>query len=145
MRLTILACLISLPLVPALAQSPDGEALFGTHCAACHAKPTEEKTPTRAAMATLTPNAIVEALTDGAMRIQGQPLTPAERTAIAERVTGRPVVAASRATGAGLCAAGAAFSPVGSTQRCGTAGAPTRTTRGSRTTPAAFPPRTSGN
>src|SRR5690349_2718194 len=113
MRPTILACLISLPFAPALAQSPDGEALFTAHCAMCHVNPTEEKTPTRAAMATLTPNAIVEALTDGAMRIQGQPLSPTERTAIAERVTGRPVVAASRATGAGLCAAGSPFSPAG--------------------------------
>ena len=113
MRLTILTCLICLPLAPALAQPPDGEALFGMHCAACHVNPTEEKTPTRAALATLAPNAIVEALTDGAMRIQGQPLTPAERTAIAERVTGRQVVAAVQATGAGLCPAGAPFSPVG--------------------------------
>jgi polyvinyl alcohol dehydrogenase (cytochrome) len=113
MRLTLLACMIALPYLPAAGQTVDGETLFATHCAACHEKPTEEKTPTRAALATLSPNAIVDALTDGAMRIQGQPLTDAERRAIAERVTGRQVVAASLATGAGTCSVGGAFSPVG--------------------------------
>ncbi len=76
MRLIALIPTVGAALLAAktLAQAPDGEALFATHCAACHVNPTEEKVPTRAAMAALSPNAIVEALTDGSMRIQGQPL-----------------------------------------------------------------------
>ena len=103
MRFVTLLALISMaaPFAPATAQAPDGEALFAMHCAACHVNPVEEKVPTRAAMATLSPNAIVEALTEGSMRIQGQPLTPAERAAIAERLTGRPVLTASQSTGGG--------------------------------------------
>jgi hypothetical protein len=46
-------------------------------------------------MGALAPNAVVEALTDGTMRIQGQALTQPERVAIAELVTGRPVLAAT--------------------------------------------------
>jgi polyvinyl alcohol dehydrogenase (cytochrome) len=112
MRFVTLLALISMaaPFAPATAQAPDGEALFAMHCAACHVNPVEEKVPTRAAMATLSPNAIVEALTEGSMRIQGQPLTPAERAAIAERLTGRPVLAASQSSGGDMCAAGARFS-----------------------------------
>lgn len=96
----LLGCLLALP---SFAQTPDGEALFAQHCAACHANPTEEGVPTRAAMGTLAPNAIVESLTEGTMRLQGEPLTRAQRVAIAERVTGRPVLAASAASTQGLC------------------------------------------
>jgi len=71
------ALLGSLPLALAgvagvsLAQAPNGDALFTTHCAACHLNPTEKDVPTRATMATLAPNSIVESLNEGTMRIQG--------------------------------------------------------------------------
>lgn len=87
----------------AAAQAPNGEALFAEHCAACHSNPIEDDVPTRAAMATLSANAIVESLTEGTMRLQGQALTPAERVAIAELVTGRPVLAATAPLQQGLC------------------------------------------
>ena len=94
------AALLGAPL--ALAQAPDGEGLFRTHCAACHTNPVQADIPTRQTMGTLSPNAIVQSLTEGTMRIQGQPLTPGERTAIAELVTGRRVAAAAnRAATAG--------------------------------------------
>jgi polyvinyl alcohol dehydrogenase (cytochrome) len=87
-----------------MAQSPDGDALFTQHCAICHANPAPDTDiPTREALATLGPNAIVASLTEGTMRIQGEPLSPAERVAIAERVAGRPVTAASTPPAAGLC------------------------------------------
>ena len=94
---------------PALAQAPNGEALFATHCAACHVNPIEDDIPNRQAMRTLAPNAIVESLTDGTMRIQGQPLTAAERIAIAELLTGQAVIAASTSPGGGACTAAAPF------------------------------------
>ncbi|HET7609884.1 MAG TPA: c-type cytochrome, partial [Gammaproteobacteria bacterium] len=96
MRTTLITLsLASLTSFSVSSQAPNGEALFTQHCAACHLNPAEEKIPTRAAMATLAPNAIVESLTDGTMRIQGQALSPPERVAIAELVTGRPVLAAT--------------------------------------------------
>ncbi|HLF12991.1 MAG TPA: PQQ-binding-like beta-propeller repeat protein, partial [Gammaproteobacteria bacterium] len=100
---TVPALLCSLFCATALAQTPNGEALFQTHCAACHTNPIEADIPTRQAMAVLTPNAIVESLTDGTMRLQGMPLTPAERVAIAELVTGRQLAAQSSAPATGLC------------------------------------------
>ena len=90
-------------------QAPNAEALFTQHCAACHLNPTDEKAPTRAAMAALAPNAVVETLTDGTMRIQGQALSPGERVAIAELVTGRPVLAASARLDQGMCTASTPF------------------------------------
>ena len=113
MRITISTTLLlgSALGLHALAQGPNGEALFAQHCAACHLNPTEDDVPTRAEMGTLAANTIVESLTDGTMRLQGQALTPAERVAIAELVTGRQVLAASTAPIAGLCTAGGAFTP----------------------------------
>jgi polyvinyl alcohol dehydrogenase (cytochrome) len=131
MRVVVLipAVTVSLLAAKALAQTPDGEALFATHCAACHVNPTEEKVPTRAAMAALSPNAIVETLTDGSMRIQGQPLSAAERATIARLLTGRPVVARSQSTGGGMCPAGARFSMMGAEGVWNGWGPDTRNTR----------------
>ncbi len=96
----------------AIAQAPDGEALFAQHCATCHANPAPDTDiPNRAAMGALGANAIVLSLTEGNMRIQGQPLSPAERVAVAERIAGRPVTVAANAPAGGLCSAS---SPLGS-------------------------------
>jgi polyvinyl alcohol dehydrogenase (cytochrome) len=111
MRTKIATLLLSVSALsaPALAQAPNGEALFAQHCAACHLTPVEDDIPTRAAMGTLAPNAIVESLTEGTMRLQGQPLTQPERIAIAELVTGRRVLAASAPVQLGLCTASAPY------------------------------------
>ncbi|HVS23158.1 MAG TPA: PQQ-binding-like beta-propeller repeat protein [Gammaproteobacteria bacterium] len=78
------------------AQARDGETLYAQHCAICHEHPTpENKAPPREALATLGPDAILASLTEGNMRIQGQPLSPAERAAVAERVAGRPLTVAT--------------------------------------------------
>ena len=112
----------------AWSQAPDPEALFAQHCAACVVNPVEDDVPTRAAMRTLAPNAIVDSLTEGTMRLQGQALTPAQRISIAELVTGRPVLAASAPTERGLCTA-ALLSPTSMQDRYGTAGDRIRATR----------------
>jgi polyvinyl alcohol dehydrogenase (cytochrome) len=93
--------LISMP--AAAQQPPDGEAVFGTYCAACHVDPPEDNIPVVAALAALTPNAVVASLTEGNMRIQGQALTPAQRAAVAEYLTGRAVTARTGALQQGLC------------------------------------------
>ena len=113
MRITISTTLLlgSVLGLPVSAQNPNGEALFGRHCAACHVNPTEDDVPTRAEMSTLATNSIVESLTEGTMRLQGQALTPAERIAVAELVTGRPVLAASTPPVQGQCIASGVFAP----------------------------------
>jgi polyvinyl alcohol dehydrogenase (cytochrome) len=115
MRTTLISSLsiASLTSFAAWGQTPNAEALFAQHCAACHVNPAEDDVPTRAAMGTLAPNAIVESLTEGTMRLQGQALTSDQRVAIAELVTGRPVLAASASLDRGLCTASTAFAGVG--------------------------------
>jgi polyvinyl alcohol dehydrogenase (cytochrome) len=111
MRTTLIMAfsIASLASFAASGQTPNAEALFTRHCAACHSNPTEDDVPTRAEMGTLTPNAIVESLTEGTMRIQGQALSSAERVAIAELVTGRPVLAATAPPNRGLCTSSPPF------------------------------------
>jgi polyvinyl alcohol dehydrogenase (cytochrome) len=105
MRLEILlpaAALLSITL-PASAQPRDGEAVFASDCAVCHVNPPKAGIPDVPAMAALSPNAILESLTDGSMRLQGQQLTAAERVAVAEFLAGRPVAARSGAFTTGMC------------------------------------------
>jgi polyvinyl alcohol dehydrogenase (cytochrome) len=80
-----------------------GESGFVQHCAACHAHPTDEKVPPVEALAAYSPNAIVAALTDGFMKIQGQALSAAEREAVAEYLTGRAVKTVKAGFDRGLC------------------------------------------
>lgn len=104
MRFVVVFVAGSLSAAAALAQAPNGEALFTQHCAVCHANPAPDTDiPTRQRMAQLGPDAIVASLTEGNMRIQGGPLSPAERVAVAELVAGRPVSARTAAPAAGLC------------------------------------------
>ncbi len=88
---------------PAAAQAPDGEALFEAHCAACHLADMVPRALAIDNMRALPPAAIVGALTDGAMQQQGAALSPAERHAIAEFITGRGV-AGDAGGPAGACA-----------------------------------------
>jgi polyvinyl alcohol dehydrogenase (cytochrome) len=93
----------------AIAQAPDAEVVFQTQCAACHVNPPEEDIPTAEALAAFEPNAIVESLTDGNMRLQGERLTREERVAVAEFLTGRAIVERTAELSAGLCSQDAAL------------------------------------
>jgi mono/diheme cytochrome c family protein len=75
----------------AAAQEPDGRTLFTAKCAGCHTADPEPQTraPTPQALTARSPEAIIDALTGGAMRYQGLSLSGAERRAIAEMLTGR--------------------------------------------------------
>ena len=96
---------------PVSAQNPDGEALFEEHCAACHRGDAFPRALAIDNMRALPPAAVVGALTNGAMQQQGSALSPAERVAVAEFITGRSV-SADADGGAGRCsAAGAAEWP----------------------------------
>lgn len=72
----------------ASAQAPNGEAVYRQHCAGCH-NGSLARMPSRDALKTLTPEHVETALSSFTMRRQGAALTPAERRAVAEYVTGR--------------------------------------------------------
>ena len=91
-------CVLALA-VPASAQ--DGRALFDARCATCHAG-TDPRTPTVASLRQRSPESIVDGLTTGAMRVQGNDLSVAERRAVAEYLAGR-AVAAITPSAAGMC------------------------------------------
>ncbi len=101
-----LAFAIAAPTSSMRAQTPDGDTVFAQHCAICHEHPTpENKAPPREALAQTGPDAILLAMTEGNMKIQGQTISAAERVAVAERVGGRKLTVAAAASEGGLCAA----------------------------------------
>ena len=73
----------------AVAQAPNGEAVYRQHCAGCH-NGSMPRMPSRDALKTLTPEHVETALSSFTMRRQGASLSLAERRAVAEYVTGRP-------------------------------------------------------
>src|SRR5262245_38231540 len=84
--------------VPAAAQTnaPDGAAVFTRVCAGCH-KPGQSEVPPPEVLRALTPEAIVNSLTNGKMSVQGNSLTAAERAAVAQFLTGRTAAATTTA------------------------------------------------
>ena len=79
--------------VPALAGAqqavPSGAAVYKQHCASCH-EGTLPRMPTRQALGSMSPEHIESELAAFSMRRQGAALSPAERRAVAEFLTGRP-------------------------------------------------------
>lgn len=67
----------------------DGAALYREHCAVCHDTKSSDRAPDRSALQQMPPRSIVKVLEIGAMRMVAGSLTPAERDAIAEYLTGR--------------------------------------------------------
>ncbi len=63
--------------------------LFGDSCAGCHSDAESGRTPGRFSLGQLSPRAIVAALTDGAMRAEGETLTADEHVMLAEYLSGR--------------------------------------------------------
>lgn len=75
-----------------------GQRVFSEHCAVCHTGAPDSRAPAPGELGEFSPQAIVRALTDGAMRYQGYALNGAERRAVASYLTGQPL--ASDLTGA---------------------------------------------
>ena len=63
-------------------------AVFAQHCAVCHDNPAT-RAPARSSLHAMSPSFIVGALTNGIMQAQGSSLTPAQRIALAEYLTGQ--------------------------------------------------------
>src|SRR6476620_6755992 len=88
MRIVVTALFLFTLTTSALAQAPDGAAVYQRECAACHTNPIgDSRAPTRETLRQFFPDAIVTVLTTGAMRAQGEKLSEAERRAVAESLT----------------------------------------------------------
>ena len=80
----------------AIAQPPAaGDVVFARACASCH-QPGQTAVPPPEALRAYTPEAIVNALSDGKMAAQGATLTTPERVAVAQFLTGRAIAASAR-------------------------------------------------
>ncbi|HMB74365.1 MAG TPA: c-type cytochrome, partial [Gammaproteobacteria bacterium] len=69
------------------AVAQEGTTVFETHCASCHidtAATDDVTVPSAAALRDLAPEAILNSLLNGRMRIQATPLTDTERRAVSE-------------------------------------------------------------
>jgi polyvinyl alcohol dehydrogenase (cytochrome) len=116
MRSTIIAAALLLmgaglasaqqPAQPSAAQpsAANGAAVFERACVSCHL-PGQTAVPPREALRLLTPESILNSLTIGKMAVQGMGLTTAERSAVAEFLTGRAPVAAAANRNVNRCTA----------------------------------------
>jgi polyvinyl alcohol dehydrogenase (cytochrome) len=84
---------------------PDGENVFKQACASCHNGAPESRAPALDALKVRTPQAVIETLMTGAMRLQGSRLSGPERRAVAEFVTGKKVGGDVIGAETGLCSA----------------------------------------
>jgi mono/diheme cytochrome c family protein len=73
------------------AQAPDGAQIFQRRCAACHSGAADARGPSPEALRLRAPDAIVESLVNGAMRVQGAQMSGPERRAVAEHLTGKAI------------------------------------------------------
>jgi polyvinyl alcohol dehydrogenase (cytochrome) len=85
------------------AQGTTGEQVFKDRCASCHTGAADSRAPSPDALRSRSPQAIVEALVNGAMRAQGSRMTGAERRAVAEFLTGRSVEGDVSGAATGRC------------------------------------------
>jgi len=104
---TVTVALLLVGAGTASAQQPaspaSGDAVFARACVSCH-QAGQTAVPPPEALRALSPEAIVNSLTIGKMAVQGAGLTAAERSAVAQFLTGRaPAASASRAVN--LCSA----------------------------------------
>src|SRR5688572_23004351 len=110
MRAFVIAFIVIVGVLPAAAQvpagaNPDGSAVFDRACASCH-KAGQTEVPAPAVLRTLTPESIVNSLTNGKMAVQGAALSAVERAAVAQFLTGRaPATAATTARTTNRCTA----------------------------------------
>jgi polyvinyl alcohol dehydrogenase (cytochrome) len=103
-------CLVGFFARPADSQSPladaasSGAQVFAQHCIGCH-DGNDARAPGLDAMRGRAPQAIVDALTAGAMRYQGLVLSGDERRGVAEYITGRTLRGNASGATLGRCAA----------------------------------------
>jgi polyvinyl alcohol dehydrogenase (cytochrome) len=74
---------------PVLAQ--EGSALFNTYCAICHDGAANSQAPGRDVLSRMTPEQILQTLQTGAMKTQAAERSRAQRRALAEYLSGKPL------------------------------------------------------
>jgi polyvinyl alcohol dehydrogenase (cytochrome) len=79
---------------PASAQAIQALGLFEQRCGVCHTKPTDGRTPDRDSLRQRTPEAVLEALTNGSMKVNAEGLSVTAKKMLAEYITERPIGAA---------------------------------------------------
>src|SRR5580765_7874556 len=92
-------------------QQPDGAAIFARDCATCHDGAETSRAPKPDVLRQRSPEAILAALTAGGMRPQGGRLSGAERRAVAEYLSGRPIGGDITGASRGRCTAPAPVNP----------------------------------
>lgn len=91
-RCTASSCVILF--CASILSAQDGEALYKRTCAACHDSGAE-RVPSRETLKVMTPERVLAAMESGAMIAMGARLSAAQRRAVAEFVTGKPLGRAS--------------------------------------------------
>lgn len=84
------------------AEKSAGAAVYRESCASCHDAGLG-RAPQRFVLQDMTPQAVHTALTGGAMRLQGEALSAAQKTEVAEYITGRKLVANTAAATLNMC------------------------------------------
>jgi polyvinyl alcohol dehydrogenase (cytochrome) len=97
-------CVVGSPVL-SLAQSSDGAKVFAERCASCHNGAADSRAPALETLRARTPEAIIEALVNGAMRPQGSRMSGAERRVVAEFAAGRPMAGDVAGSSTGRCPA----------------------------------------
>jgi polyvinyl alcohol dehydrogenase (cytochrome) len=84
---------------PAMAAQSEGDLIYNTQCAVCHAEnpapvgSPNEKAPTRGQLRQFSAEAVHTALSSGKMQLQGSVLTETQRRAVSEFATGKLITA----------------------------------------------------
>ncbi|MEY4641491.1 MAG: hypothetical protein RLZZ227_1485 [Pseudomonadota bacterium] len=89
------------------AQAQEGAEIYATRCAACHEMPLTDAAhppPARTELATVAPNTLYNALSQGIMRMQASGLSEAQMRSVAEYLTGAPVAQVPLEITTNLCA-----------------------------------------
>ena len=128
MKLIALALVLVSAPVAARAQAPGGEQIFSARCASCHSGQPDSRAPDLDSLKARAPQAVIEALVNGAMRAQGSQLGGADRRAVAEYVTGKKIDGDVTGATTGRCATAAALAaPPRGPRWAGWSPAPTNT------------------
>jgi polyvinyl alcohol dehydrogenase (cytochrome) len=107
-RAALFAALGMLLAGPALAQTPlphPGQAVYRTHCAACHDNPEATRSPAKSTLAAMNFHALTFALTRGKMQVQGQALSEEARGQLINFLTGRSTATLDTWTASMMCEA----------------------------------------
>ena len=94
---------------PAAPPVPAGQAVYDRACASCHSE-ADSGAPTRNALRAMTPEAILNALVNGKMQLQGSALSDTDRRAVSEFLAARPLGATPASTVATKCTSSPAMS-----------------------------------